>query len=101
MKSRVEAILFKNRTSKNLLSFIDADCWPHYVPAVCDEISSRSDFFTDYAREICSNFGGCQALFDFQSMIGDLTGMDAVTFPTCDWANPAGDALRVATIAFS
>jgi len=37
----IEAILSRNKTCGELFSYLGAGCWPHYVPAVCDEINSR------------------------------------------------------------
>jgi glycine cleavage system P protein (glycine dehydrogenase) subunit 1 len=98
VRRHVEEILAKNKDSSEMLSFLGSGCWPHYVPAVCDEINSRSEFLTAYAGDVYSDLGRYQALFEFQSMIGDLVAMDAVTCPTYDWASAAGDALRMATI---
>jgi len=99
LRKSVEAILSKNKTSNEILSFLGAGCWPHYVPAACDEINSRSEFLTAYTGDVYTDLGRFQALFEFQSMIGELVGLDAVTFPTYDWATAAGDAVRMAAIA--
>jgi glycine dehydrogenase subunit 1 len=98
VRRHVEGLLAKNKDSSELLSFLGSGCWPHYVPAVCDEINSRSEFLTAYTGDTYSDLGRYQALFEFQSMIGDLVAMDAVTFPTYDWASAIGDALRMAAI---
>ena len=98
LRKRVETVLSKNQTSGELLSFLGAGCWPHYVPAACDEINSRSEFLTAYTGDVYTDLGRFQALFEFQSMIGELVGLDAVTFPTYDWATAAGDAVRMASI---
>jgi glycine dehydrogenase subunit 1 len=81
VRRHVEGILAKNKDPSEVLSFLGSGCWSHYVPAVCDEISSRSDFLTAYTGDVYSDLGRFQALFEFQSMIGDLVAMDAVTFP--------------------
>ena len=99
MRRRIEQTLSKNATSSELLSFLGAGCWPHYVPAVCEEISSRSEFLTAYTGDAYSDLGRYQALFEFQSMLGDLTSMEVVTVPTYDWATACGDAARMAAIA--
>jgi len=96
VRRHVEAILSKNKTCNEMLTFLGAGCWPHYVPAVCDEINSRSEFLTAYTGNEYSDLGRYQALFEFQSMIGDLVAMDAVTFPLYDWATACGDAARMA-----
>jgi len=94
----LDALLSRNEASGSLLSFLGAGCWPHYVPAVCEEINSRSEFLTAYAGDVYSDLGRYQALFEFQSMLGDLIGMDVVSFPWYDWASVAGDAARMAVV---
>ncbi len=99
VRRHIEAMLSKNRNRSEVLSFLGAGCWPHYVPAVCDEINSRSEFLTAYTGDVYSDLGRYQALFEFQSMIGDLVAMDVVTFPLYDWATAAGDTVRMAVVA--
>ena len=65
---------------------------------MCDEINSRSEFLTAYTGDTYSDLGRLQALFEFQSMIGDLVKMDAPTLTTYDWASASGDALRMAAL---
>jgi glycine dehydrogenase subunit 1 len=98
-RRHIENLLSKNRTSKELISFLGAGCWPHYVPAVCDEINSRSEFLTAYAGDPYTDLGRYQALFEFQSMIGELVALDVVSFPWYDWGTVAADAVRMASRA--
>jgi len=96
-RRHIGKLLSRNRTSTELLSFLGAGCWPHYVPAVCDEINSRSEFVTAYAGDPYTDLGRYQALFEFQSMIGELVALDVVSYPWYDWASVASDALRMAS----
>jgi len=96
-RRQIENLLSKNRTSKELISFLGAGCWPHYVPAVCDEINSRSEFLTAYAGDPYTDLGRYQALFEFQSMMGELVAMDVVSYPWYDWGTVAADAVRMAS----
>lgn len=96
VRRHVESLLARNKTSSELTSFLGAGCWPHHVPAVCDEINSRSEFLTAYAGDPYTDLGRYQALFEFQSMIGELVAMDVVSFPWYDWGTIAGDAVRMA-----
>ncbi|NIR86660.1 aminomethyl-transferring glycine dehydrogenase subunit GcvPA [Candidatus Bathyarchaeota archaeon] len=97
LKRHVEKILSKNKTCKDYLNFSGAGCWQHYVPAVCDEIARRSEFLTAYSGENYSDLGKFQAFFEFQSMMGELVGMDVVGVTTYDWGASAGNALRMAS----
>jgi glycine dehydrogenase subunit 1 len=96
-RRHVESLLSRNRTSTELISFLGAGCWPHYVPAVCDEINSRSEFLTAYAGDPYTDLGRYQALFEFQSMMGELVALDVVSFPWYDWGTVGADAVRMAS----
>ncbi len=94
----IESILSRNKSCGELITFLGGGCWPHYVPAVCDEINSRSEFLTAYAGDVYSDLGRYQAFFEFQSMIGELVAMDVVSFPWYDWASVSADAARMAVM---
>ena len=97
LRRHVEQILSKNIDCNKNLSFLGAGCWKHYVPAVCDEIARRAEFLTAYGGDEYSDLGKHQAFFEFQSMIGELVGMDVVGLPTYDWGASAGNAIRMAS----
>jgi glycine dehydrogenase subunit 1 len=97
--SRVRAALDKNRTTEGLISFLGAGCWPHYVPALCGEIAGRSEFLTAYAGGDAVDHGRYQAMFEYQSMMGDLLEMDYVSAPVYDGATAGGDAVQMASRA--
>jgi glycine dehydrogenase subunit 1 len=93
----VEGLLAKNQTTRENLSFLGAGCWQHHVPAVCDEINSRGEFLTAYAGEPYDDHGRFQALFEYQSMMGELLNMDVVNVPTYDGFQASATALRMAS----
>jgi glycine dehydrogenase subunit 1 len=92
----IEGLLSKNTSTRERLSFLGAGCWQHYVPAVCDEINSRGEFLTAYAGEPYEDKGRFQALFEYESMMGELLNMDVVNVPTYDGFQAAGTALLMA-----
>jgi glycine dehydrogenase subunit 1 len=96
LKRHVEGILAKNRTCSENISFLGGGCWQHYVPAICDEINRRSEFLTAYAGEPYEDHGRFQALFEYESLMGELLDMDVVNVPTYDWAQAASTAVRMA-----
>ncbi len=97
LQRHLSEILAKNRSCSDNLSFLGGGCWPHYVPAICDEIASRSEFFSDvWAGAAPSDMGRNQALFEFCSQIGELIDMDCVSLPTYSWACATGNAVRMA-----
>ena len=92
----VEELLARNQTARENLSFLGAGCWQHHVPAVCDEVNSRSEFLTAYAGEPYEDHGRFQALFEYESMMGELLNMEVVNVPTYDGFQAASTALRMA-----
>jgi glycine dehydrogenase subunit 1 len=96
LKRHVEGLLAKNRSCQENISFLGAGCWPHYVPAVCDEISQRSEFLTAYAGEPYEDHGRFQALFEYESLMGELLDLDVVNVPTYDWSQAASTSIRMA-----
>jgi len=98
VKEHVEDLLSKNKTLNDMPMFLGAGCWPHYVPAVVKEIVQRSELatsYTPYQPEISQ--GMLQALFEYQSMICELTGMGVANCSMYDWASALGEAARMAT----
>lgn len=98
VKSHVEKLLAKNQTSRDMPIFLGAGCWPHYTPAVVDAIVQRAEFltsYTPYQPEISQ--GILQALFEYQSMICELTAMEVSNSSMYDWASALGEAARMAT----
>jgi glycine dehydrogenase subunit 1 len=89
-------LLERNQTCRANLSFLGAGCWPHYVPAICDEIATRSEFTTNIWGTPSSDHGRNQALFEFCSQIGELVDMDCVGLPVYSWGCAAGHAIRIA-----
>jgi glycine dehydrogenase subunit 1 len=97
VREHVEALLRKNKSSRDMPVFLGAGCWPHYVPAVVDNIIQRSEFltsYTPYQPEISQ--GMLQAMFEYQSMICELTAMDVANSSIYDWASALGEAVRMA-----
>ncbi|GAA0915431.1 aminomethyl-transferring glycine dehydrogenase subunit GcvPA [Nonomuraea longicatena] len=89
----MEGLLAKNQRA---LSFLGHGAYAHYVPAVCDEVNTRSEFLTAYAGEPYEDHGRFQALFEYVSMMGELLEMDVVNVPTYDGFQAAGTAIRMA-----
>ena len=89
--------LARNKTPPDALCFLGGGVWPHYIPAAVDSVMSRQEFYTSYTPyqpEISQ--GMLQALFEYQSMMCDLLGMQVCNSSMYDWASAAGESLRMA-----
>ena len=73
---RLAALAGRNADAEEEVCFVGAGMYDHYVPAIVDAITSRSEFltpYTPYQPEISQ--GGLQVMFEFQTAMSELTGL--------------------------
>jgi len=92
----MEGLLGRNRSTRDLVSFLGAGCYDHHVPAVCDEVNGRGEFLTAYAGEPYEDHGRFQALYEYVSMMAELLEMDVVNVPVYDGFQAGATALGMA-----
>ncbi len=91
---------FKQAAARNAVgytSFLGAGVYSHYRPVIIDTLVQRGEFltsYTPYQAEITQ--GTLQAIFEFQTMICELTGMDIANASMYDGSTGAAEAVMMA-----
>ena len=92
-EKKLREIACKNQSFYDILSFLGGGIKPHYIPAVVKSVISRAEFFTAYTPyQSEASQGFLQAMFEYQSIIAELTGMDVANASLYDGATALGEA---------
>lgn len=94
VRSLVDRTLDRN---DDLVEFLGRGHYDHYVPSMVEQLSSRSEFLTSYTQyqpEVAQGF--LQVLFEYQSMLVELTGLSVANCSMYDAATALGEAATLA-----
>src|SRR3972149_1917401 len=97
VRGELESIAAANDSTNEVVSFLGAGAYSHYIPAGVDTILRRGEYYTAYTPyqpEISQ--GTLQAIFEYQSLIVALTGMQASNASHYDGATALAEAVNMA-----
>lgn len=98
MARKLSALAAENTTVNESVCFLGGGSYDHIVPAMIDHILLRGDFFTAYTPyqpEVSQ--GTLQAIYEYQTLISSLTGMDQSNASMYEGASATAEAVNMAT----
>jgi glycine dehydrogenase subunit 1 len=100
LTSHLAGLAARNQGADAMPCFLGGGCYDHFVPAVVDALASRGEFFTAYTPyQPEASQGTLQAIFEYQTLIAQLTGMDVSNASLYDGGSAVAEAVLMALSA--
>jgi len=93
----IDAMASKNKDCNELVCFLGGGAYDHFIPTIVDAMASQTEFVTAYTPyQAEASQGVLQLFYEFQTMICELTGMEAANASLYEGATAAAEAVMMA-----
>jgi len=97
-EKKLREISRKNKSYNEIINFLGGGIKPHFIPPVVRSVLSRAEFYTAYTPyQSEASQGFLQAMFEYQSIIAEITGMDITNCSLYDGVTALGEAALMCT----
>src|SRR5437899_1122922 len=97
LTQHMQRLMGRNQSADDAVCFLGGGSYDHFIPAVVDAVTSRSEYYTAYTPyQAEASQGSLQAFFEFQTLMCQLTGLDVANASLYEGGSAVAEAVFMA-----